>query len=340
MIKYVTGNLLESEAEVLVNTVNCEGYMGKGIAYQFKLAFPENNKSYVNACNNGTLKIGTIHHFIENGKTVVNFPTKDKWREKSKMEYIDRGLDALVAFIIKYNVSSLAIPPLGSGNGGLIWADVKKMIELKLGEISKEVDIYVYEPSRNYVAQPVTEPTLSTSALVLMNIKLNLKKFNTMRLQKTAYIMDMLSENKYFNFTKHKYGPYDHAIDVISKNINAFQKYHNTNSTSEAYDIAFKKLISEKVETKLNSLLPIIRLATDYVNYIDTDKKLECIATILYILQIRGDLDEEQIVCEFMAWSDDKASRFSEGEVKTGIAYLYETNMIEKSLFGFTQTNR
>ena len=337
MIKYVTGNLLESKADILVNTVNCEGYMGKGIAYQFRLAFPENNKSYVNACKNGDLKIGKIHYFTENNKTIVNFPTKVIWREKSKMEYIEKGLDELISFIRERNITSLAIPPLGSGNGGLIWADVKKLIEMKLCSISKNVDIYVYEPSHNYIAQPTIEPKLSTSGLVLMNIKMNLNKFNSTRLQKTAYIMDTMTENRYFNFTKHKYGPYDHAIDVISKNIKEFQKYHNTNSTFEAYNIAIKKLISERVEDKLNTLMPSIKKAASYVNDVETDKKLENITTILYILQVNGDLDVDRIIYEFKAWSVDKSNRFADDEIKNGITYLYETNMIERSLVGFRQ---
>lgn len=340
MIKYVTGNLLVSEAEALVNTVNCEGYMGKGIAYQFKMVFPENNKSYVDACRRGSLRIGTMHHFVEGGKTIINFPTKDKWREKSRMEYIEKGLEELIILIEKLNISSLAVPPLGSGNGGLIWADVKGLIEAKLSDISKTVDILIYEPSQNYVAHPALEPNLSTSALVLMNIKINLNKFSAIRLQKTAYVMDVLSDNKYFNFTKHKYGPYDHAIDVISKKIKEFQNYHHTNNTNEAYDIAMKKLISKKVEDKLNTLLPLIKKATDYVNNVDTDKKLECITTILYILQTNSNLNEEQIVQSFKNWSDDKAERFSDNEILKGIVYLHETNMIQKNLIGFRHFDR
>ena len=81
-IHYVTGNLLEANVEALVNTVNCEGYMGKGLAYQFKLSYPENNKDYIKACKNGNLKIGKVHYFKENDKILRNFPTKDKWRQK------------------------------------------------------------------------------------------------------------------------------------------------------------------------------------------------------------------------------------------------------------------
>lgn len=143
MLFYTTGDLLQSNAEALVNTVNCEGYMGKGIAYQFKLQFPDNNVDYVKACKNGQLKPGKLHYFRERGKIIINFPTKNKWREKSKIEYIETGLDELLVLISNLNIKSIAIPPLGSGNGGLIWTNVKEVIIDKLQAISEDVDIYI-----------------------------------------------------------------------------------------------------------------------------------------------------------------------------------------------------
>lgn len=103
MLFYTTGDLLQSNADALVNTVNCEGYMGKGIAYQFKLRFPENNVDYIKACKNGQLKPGKLHYFRECGKIIINFPTKNKWREKSKIEYIETGLDNLSLSIADLN---------------------------------------------------------------------------------------------------------------------------------------------------------------------------------------------------------------------------------------------
>ena len=119
MLTFITGDLLESSADCLVNTVNCEGYMGKGIAYQFKLKYPNNNKDYVKACKNKSLTVGKLHYFIEDNKVIINFPTKDKWRQKSKVEYIINGLNELVKLLPQLNIKSIAIPPLGCGNGGL-----------------------------------------------------------------------------------------------------------------------------------------------------------------------------------------------------------------------------
>jgi O-acetyl-ADP-ribose deacetylase (regulator of RNase III) len=335
VIKYVVGNLLESKAEVLVNTVNCEGYMGKGIAYQFKQAFPDNNRSYVAACSSGSLRVGTLHHFSENGKIIVNFPTKDKWRANSKMEYIERGLDELIILLTQLHVTSVAIPPLGSGNGGLIWGDVRVLIEKKLNSISDDMEVFVYEPSKSYSASPTVEPKLSTSALVLMQLKIKLSNVSKLRLQKTAYIMDFFAIKPYFKFKKDKFGPYDYSIDIVSRSIKEFQKYHKTKNTEEAYKIAVGKLISEKTIAKLDELLPFVQKAADYVNSIPEDKTLECLTTILYILEADSDMGEDQILCAFKNWSKDKAERFSDSEIKQGLAYLYDTGLVERTLIGY-----
>lgn len=340
MINYVTGDLLKSEAQCLVNTVNCEGYMGKGIAYQFKLNFPQNNIDYVKACKNGQLHIGTLHYHYENGKIIVNFPTKDKWREKSNLEYIDIGLDQLINLIHILKIKSIAIPPLGSGNGGLIWADVKQLIEKKLTPLTEngQLNVLVYEPSKNYIARSTIEPKLTLSALVLMQIKLHLKKFNSLRLQKTAYLINIFGNREYFHFKKYKFGPYDYTIDIISKKIKEFQYYHNVKSTAEAYEIAYKKLTSEKINSEMNSFMPLIYKSTEYVNKINVDSKLECISTILFILETNGAMSEFELVKAFQAWSDNKSNRFSENMILNGINYLYTTGLIEKSLIGFKLT--
>ena len=138
MIKFVTGDIFNSNADCLINTVNCEGVMGKGIAYQFKIRFPQNNLEYIRECETGKLKVNTIHYYKEDGIWIVNFPTKNKWREKSKIDYIEKGLEQLIKFIIEYNPRIIAIPPLGCGNGGLNWDIVKSIIIEKLRNIEKD----------------------------------------------------------------------------------------------------------------------------------------------------------------------------------------------------------
>ena len=148
MLHYVHGNLLKSEAEALVNAVNCVGVMGKGIAFSFKKLFPENYAAYNLACHKHQVHPGKMFIFYTtdlfgNKKLIINFPTKKHWKEKSELSYINDGLQDLITVIDKYHIQSLAIPPLGCGNGGLNWNDVKPLIEKYLGPVS--CDIYVYE---------------------------------------------------------------------------------------------------------------------------------------------------------------------------------------------------
>jgi O-acetyl-ADP-ribose deacetylase (regulator of RNase III) len=150
MISNRNGNLLESDAEALVNTVNCVGVMGKGIALQFAKRFPEILGPYKVACENRTLLPGVIQIHerkdLLHPRYILNFPTKRHWREKSFLEDIKSGLDALADVIHARGIKSLAIPALGCGNGGLEWKVVRKLIDEKLAHLS-DVDIRVYPPT-------------------------------------------------------------------------------------------------------------------------------------------------------------------------------------------------
>lgn len=334
MFIYTTGDMLESSADALVNTVNCEGFMGKGIAYQFKLRYPNNFKEYQRACRSGELRPGRLNHFFEGGKLIINFPTKDKWRNPSKMEYIESGLVKLDQFIRDMSIKSIAIPPLGSGNGGLIWADVRKLIEEILFENSKNVDIFLYQPSKAYATRPTREPHLSTSALILMEMKLNLNYLSPLRLQKTAYFMNAFSHSQYFKFEKRHYGPYSHSIDIICREIRAYQDFHQK-STEEAKVILYKKLISQSVDKKLNKFHPYIKQACDLSNETPRNHDLECLATVCYLVEIGEATTDQTIIDAFKNWSPDKASRFSESEILQAIKTLRNKDIIGQNIMGY-----
>ncbi len=133
MIEEARGNLLEADVEAVVNTVNCVGYMGKGIALQFKQAFPENFKAYQRACKADQVQPGRMFVFetgmMVNPKYIINFPTKRHWRGKSRIDDIEAGLLALAKEVQRLAIRSIAIPPLGCGNGGLDWSEVRPRIE-------------------------------------------------------------------------------------------------------------------------------------------------------------------------------------------------------------------
>ena len=334
MIKFVTGNIFESGADCLVNTVNCEGFMGKGIAYQFKMRFPQNNIDYVKACKSGKLHIGTIHYYKEDGIWIVNFPTKDKWREKSKIDYIEKGLDELIKFILEYRPNIIAVPPLGCGNGGLDWNIVKNIIHEKLNGMEMEYDFLIYEPSVSYVAVPKKAPDISVSGLALLQIRLHLKKFNALRLQKAGYFTNYFLSENYFKFDKWKYGPYSHSIDIVAKSINEYQKFYGLTNSKDTYEQIYKVICSRQTEDKLKKLLPAIKKSTEYINQITTDKKVEGIATVLYIIETNYQISTDDIIKNFREWSEDKANRFSRKYICECIDYLEQTNIVIKDIFG------
>jgi O-acetyl-ADP-ribose deacetylase (regulator of RNase III) len=141
VIKYVKGDLLKSKCEALVNTVNCVGVMGKGIALQFKREYPEMFQNYKEACARHEVQIGKLHTYGEN-PLIINFPTKIHWRNPSQYEWIRSGLSALGALVVAQSIKSVAIPPLGCGNGGLDWEIVKSYIKNAFHESATQVEVY------------------------------------------------------------------------------------------------------------------------------------------------------------------------------------------------------
>jgi O-acetyl-ADP-ribose deacetylase (regulator of RNase III) len=221
MIEYKHGDILKEEAEALVNTVNCVGVMGRGIALQFKDAFPANFKAYAAACKRGEVQPGRMFVFgtgqLTNPRYIINFPTKRHWRGKSRMEDIETGLKALVETLCQYNIHSIAIPPLGSGLGGLNWLEVKRRIEAALQPLT-DVSVLVYEPREAPAAQKmvynrnVPVMTAGRAALVeLMNRYLAglLDPFVTLlEVHKLLYFMQEAGEPLRLKYTKGLYGPY------------------------------------------------------------------------------------------------------------------------------------
>lgn len=162
MLELKQGNLLEEKTEALVNTVNCVGVMGKGIALQFKQAFPETFKQYKKACDAGEVQPGQMFTVptgnLFNPRYIINFPTKRHWKGKSRLEDIKTGLKALVEEVKRLEIQSIAIPPLGCGNGGLDWAVVKPLIIGAFADLP-DVKVLIFEPGGTPAADQVQVST-------------------------------------------------------------------------------------------------------------------------------------------------------------------------------------
>lgn len=330
MITYKKGNIFDSDADCIFNTVNCEGFMGKGIAYQFKLRFPENNRKYVEYCRAGKLRPGNVLPFIENGKTIINFPTKDKWRAPSKMQYITEGLDAFVRLLPNYNIKKAAIPPLGCGNGGLAWKDVKPVIEQKLRDC--DINIELFEPSAgNYKSSSIEQ--MSVYDLLLLYVRKNLKKANSLRFQKTFYLLNYYGAGDIFAFSRGRYGPYSKELYQEAEKIGRYQKKSSLNDTEETYESIYRIICSKKVDSKINKLLGPTNRALEVVNSTEDELLLEGTATALYLIKDELIVEQSGIINAFKEWSDDKADRFDENAILRSLDNLEYWGIAQKNLF-------
>ena len=221
MITYTSGDILKADAEALVNTVNCVGIMGRGIALQFKNAFPENFAAYAKACQEQKVLPGTM--FVYRTGTlmtpyfIINFPTKRHWRGKSRLEDIESGLRDLVAVIRRHDIRSIAIPPLGSGLGGLNWPDVRARIEAALSPLP-DVAVIVYEPNGAPEADKMVHrrdvPAMTPERAVVVSLMERylrglLDPFVTLlEVHKLLYFMQTSGEPLRLTYTPSHYGPY------------------------------------------------------------------------------------------------------------------------------------
>lgn len=204
MLEICSGNLLEANAEALVNTVNCVGVMGKGLALQFKQAFPENFEKYQRACQDGEVKPGHMFiiptGYLTYPRYIINFPTKRHWKNPSRIENIEIGLQALIESVRWLKIRSIAVPPLGCGNGGLAWSRVAPLIEAAFAQVP-EVRVLVFEPpaaeSKKVTASTPFSPLTRARALLiaLMEQYLSLDyPLTTLEIQKLAYLLQAAGE--------------------------------------------------------------------------------------------------------------------------------------------------
>lgn len=230
------GDILQEDVEAIVNTVNCVGVMGRGIALQFKNAFPENFNAYRLACERNDVHPGEVFMFATNSTTnpryIINFPTKRHWRTDSKIEDINTGLKDLKSKIIQHKIRSIAVPPLGCGLGGLNWIDVRKSIESTLGSL-KDTKVVVFEPDSSDSSRPTrqkTVPEMNTgrAALIVLTQRylngLLDPTISLLEIHKLMYFLCLSGEPEIrkLKFAKHHFGPFSTNLSRVLKAIEGY----------------------------------------------------------------------------------------------------------------------
>ena len=343
MITYKTGDILTEAAEALVNTVNCVGVMGRGVALQFKRAFPENFKAYAARCKRDEMRPGRVFVF-ETGamvppRYIINFPTKRHWRGKSRLEDIESGLESLAGEIRSRGIRSIAIPPLGSGLGGLHWPNVRRRMEAALGVLD-DVEIVIFEPTgapaddRINRSRDVPKMTAGRAALVglldryLLGL---LDPFVTLlEAHKLMYFMQAAGEPLKLRFTKGHYGPYAENLRHVLKAIEG----HFVSGYADGGDAPDRRLqlvpgaLEEArafLEGKADTDERFARVS-ELVDGFESPFGLELLATVHWVAVGKAkapDLDE--VTEQTYAWNDRK-KQFSRRQIEIALGVLSEKN--------------
>lgn len=341
-----TGNLLKAEADAIVNTVNCVGVMGKGIALQFKKKWPENYKAYKKACDAGAVRPGTMHvhdlgelagkpHFI------INFPTKDHWRGKSQMAFVEDGLKDLVNVVKRMGIRSIAIPPLGCGNGGLEWSVVGPKIQAALASIADEVDVLAYAPAGAPKAADLVvraeKPRMTAGRAVLIKLIALYRELeyslSKIEVQKLCYFAQEAGEPLRLDYTKNQYGPYASKLRHVLNHIDGHYVEGVGDHDRAETELQLVKGAEAEADTFLqdhpDSCERMKRLGS-LIEGFETPYGMELLATVHWVATRQCERDDFECILAGVRnwepkkpeWNTRKASLMTEGQIRTALERL------------------
>jgi O-acetyl-ADP-ribose deacetylase (regulator of RNase III) len=345
VIRYTTGNILEADAEALVNSVNCVGFMGRGVALQFKKAWPENFTAYAAACRRREVQPGRMFVYetgrLTNPRYIINFPTKRHWRGKSRMEDIEAGLRSLAEEIQARGIRSIALPPLGCGLGGLHWPDVRRRIEETLGALDP-VQVIVYEPSetvelpksmRRGQTPPMTAGRAALIGLMVIYLKGLLDPFvSLLELHKLMYFMQEAGEPLKLRFTEAPYGPYAENLRHVLNEIEGYyvsgygvggDQPDKVLELVPGAAVDAQRVLAQKPATR-QRFERVSRLVEGF----ESPYGMELLATVHWIATRRHPATADDVVEHFYRWAPRKRS-FSRGQILLALTALTEQGWID-----------
>ncbi|ARU58610.1 macro domain protein [Oleiphilus messinensis] len=356
MITYTTGNLLEAPAEALVNTVNTVGVMGKGIALMFKERFAHNMQAYAKACKNNEVVTGKMF-VTETGelmgpKWIINFPTKQHWRARSKIEWVEEGLIDLHRFIIENDVKSIAIPPLGAGNGGLDWKEVKPKVEAALADL-EGVDILIFEPTKQYQnvtkdkgVTKLTAERAMISELIRRYWVLGIE-CSLLEIQKFAWFLQRvidaegLKNNLKLNFEAKNYGPFasnlSHLLNALDGSYLIADKRIPDSSPEDViwFNDDKKDYVQTYLKSEASQYVDALEKTCTLIDGFESPYGMELLSTVDWLLK-EGNYEPtlesiQRGLKEWPAgkpWSDRKVRLFEPKHIAFALNRLKETSTI------------
>lgn len=323
MIEITRGDILRADAEAIVNTVNCVGVMGRGIALQFKKAWPDNFKAYEIACKKNEVHPGKMFIFetgqLTNPRFIINFPTKRHWKGASKIEDIESGLASLVGDIQKMGIKSIAIPPLGAGLGGLEWTLVCEKIKHALQPLS-DVHVFLYEPSgapqNDKMAKQKETPKMTAGRAVLIELIQRYLKglldpsISLLEVHKLLYFMQEAGEPLRLKYQKAHYGPYAQNLRHV---LNALEG-HFISGYADGGDFPEKELhlVPGAIEEARDFLEkhPSTRQRFERVSRLvegfESPQGLELLSTVHWVNKHEQVKNSKDVIEAIYSWNDRK----------------------------------
>lgn len=347
MIELKHDDILNADVEALINTVNCVGVMGRGIALQFRKAFPANYEAYKLVCDRGELHPGELFVFstgrLTNPRYIINFATKDHWKGNSKLSYIESGLQSLQQEIQRLGISSIAIPPLGAGLGGLNWLDVRPRIE-RAFEALPDVRAIVYEPygapDAVNMVRSVRTPKMTAGRAALLGLIDRYRAalmdpfVSLLEIHKLMYFMQFDGENLKLNFNKAQYGPYAvnlrHVLNEIEGHF--IQGYADGSDDPET-QIELTPGATDQAMSSLKGHPDTHRRfgrVVDLVEGFETPFGMELLATVHWVATQEGAETLEQVVESTRSWNPRK-QMFAQGQIETAWNILRKKGWLSKS---------
>jgi len=335
-----SGNLLTANVDALVNTVNAVGVMGKGIALQFKNAYPANFKAYERACKAEEVQLGDMFVFDTGALTgpqwIINFPTKGHWRSNSRLSDVESGLDSLRSTIEELRIRTIAVPPLGCGNGGLDWSEVRPLIEKKLDGL--DVEVHVYGPAGAPAAADMVVATerkpLSPGKAALVSIvdRYSVLALGTslIEIQKLMYFLQAAGEDLRLNFSAELYGPY---ADNLRHVLVALEGHHLTgfgdgsSAVQQAESITVLPGAPEEAEATLASNPDIAERmdrVLELVGGYESAYGLELLATVHWVAShdVGSQGDDAAVVDGVQGWNRRKEHMFTDQHIAAALRRL------------------
>jgi len=339
MIELTQGNILKADAEALVNTVNCVGVMGKGIALQFKKAFPENFRAYEAACRRKEVRPGRMFVF-ETGKTIppryiMNFPTKRHWRDRSRYEDIVSGTEALVEELRNRDIRSIAIPPLGCGLGGLSWERVQTIIAEAFSALP-DVHVMLYEPKGAPAAKdmPVgtSRPHMTIARALFVKLMQQYARhayrLTLLEIQKLCYFLQESGLDLRLRYVKHLYGPYAHNLNKVLEMLEGH--YMRGYGDTQRPDVEIELLpgAARQADVYLQhhpDAFEKLNLVADLVDGFETPYGMELLSSVHWLAkQDREATDADTAIAGMSRWNDRKSKLFKPEHIRVAWDRLQE----------------